>query len=109
MNAAFALPILALISFVQCPSLVMMLPTYSSRSFPVIIVFSGFITLDFSMFISISYFLPTSTILSNINCSPSSVLDITTRSSAYLMALIFLPPTVKSPIFSSASLTSHSP
>uniref|UniRef100_A0A6M2DZR2 Putative product n=1 Tax=Xenopsylla cheopis TaxID=163159 RepID=A0A6M2DZR2_XENCH len=67
------------------------------------------ITFDLSMFIFMSYFFPTSTILFSINCSPPSVLEITTRSSAYFMVLIFLPPSVKSLMFSIVSLTSHSP
>uniref|UniRef100_A0A6M2E028 Putative secreted protein n=1 Tax=Xenopsylla cheopis TaxID=163159 RepID=A0A6M2E028_XENCH len=61
------------------------------------------------MFIFIRYFLPTSTILFSIDCSYSSILENTARLSSYLMLLILLPPIVKSPMFLSAFLASHSP
>uniref|UniRef100_A0A6M2DWF8 Putative secreted protein n=1 Tax=Xenopsylla cheopis TaxID=163159 RepID=A0A6M2DWF8_XENCH len=60
------------------------------------------------MLISLSYFLLTSTILFSSDSSPSPVLDKTTRSSAFFVVLIFLLSTVKSPMSSSAYLTSHS-
>uniref|UniRef100_A0A6M2DVV0 Putative secreted protein n=1 Tax=Xenopsylla cheopis TaxID=163159 RepID=A0A6M2DVV0_XENCH len=57
------------------------------------------------MFISMSYFLSTPTIIFSIDCNPSSVLDMTTK---YFMVLIFWPPTVKSTMSSSISLMSES-
>uniref|UniRef100_A0A6M2DWT7 Putative product n=1 Tax=Xenopsylla cheopis TaxID=163159 RepID=A0A6M2DWT7_XENCH len=70
MNATFALAILALISLMQYSSLVMMLPKYLKGS-------ASYNRPSAAMFISMSYFLPASTILFSIGC---------------FIVLMFLPP-----------------